>query len=76
MKKIGLKVSIFTYYKKGVKTIIKTNFSHYISSGVFFQLGNNRLLYFIAFFSKNFNLVKYNYEIYDKEILAIIKIFE
>lgn len=52
---------------------MKRNFSNNISSGDFFQLGKNRLLYLITFFFKNFNLTKYNYEIYNKELLAIIR---
>ena len=66
------KAPILTYYKQGLKTIVKTNFFKYISSRIFFQLGKNRLLYPIAFFSKNLKLAKCNYKIYDKELLAII----
>ena len=50
----------------------KPDSSDYINSGVFFQLAKNRLLYLVVFFSKNLNPVEYNYEIYDKELLAII----
>lgn len=53
-----------------------TDLSNYVSSRVFFQLGNNKLIHLINFFSKNLNLVKCNYEIYDKELLAIIRWFE
>ena len=64
------------YYKQYIKTIIKTDFSNYISSDIFFQLDKNRLICFIAFFSKNRNLVKYNYKIYNKELLLIIYFLE
>ena len=67
---------IFAYYKQGLKTIMKTDFSDYVSSGVFSQLEEDGLLYLIAFFSKNLNPVECNYEIYDKELLAIIRCFE
>ena len=70
------KAPILADYKQGVKTIVKTDSSYYISSGIFSQLGDDELLYFVAFFSKNFNLGKCNYEIYDKELLAIIRCFE
>lgn len=30
----------------------------------------------IAYFSKKMSLAEYNYDIYDKELLAIIKVFE
>ena len=61
-------VPILAYYKQGVKTIIETNLSDYISSGVFSQLGNDELLRPIAFFSKNLNSAGCNYKIYDKEL--------
>ena len=51
---------------------MKTNFSDYINSKVFFYLSKNELLYHIAFFLKNLNLIEYNHKIYDKELLAII----
>ena len=51
---------------------MKTEFFNYVNSGIFFELREDKLLYLIAFFSKNLNLAKYNYEIYDKKLLAII----
>ncbi len=70
------KAPILIYYKQGIKTIVETNLSDYISSGVLFQLGDDRFLYSIAFFSKNLNPSECNYKIYDKELLAIISCFE
>ena len=51
---------------------MKTIFLDYINSRIFFQLKENGFLYFIAFFSKNLNLAKYNYKIYDNKLLTII----
>lgn len=76
LKKIFNKVFIFAYYKQGIKTILKINSFDYISSRIFFQGDNNRLLYFVAFFSKNVNLIKCNYKIYKKKLLAIIRCFK
>ena len=67
---------ILAYYKQDVKTIVETDSSDYVSSGVLFQLGDDELLHPVAFFSKNLNSAECNYEIYDKELLAIIKCFE
>ena len=63
---------IFTHYKQGLRTIVATDSSDHVSSGVVSQLGKNGLLYLITFFSKNLNSIECNYEIYDKELLAII----
>ena len=69
-------VPILAHHEQSFKTIVKTNSANYLSSGVFFQLGKDRLLYPVVFFSKNLNSAKYNYKIYDKELLAIIQCFK
>ena len=68
--------SILAHYKQVLKTIMETDSSDYVSSGVLFELGKDGLLHPVVFFSKNLNLVECNYEIYDKELLAIIQYFE
>ena len=67
---------ILAHYKQGLKTIVETDFSDYVSSGVLLLLGEDGLLHLVAFFSKNLNPTECNYEIYDKELLAIIRYFE
>lgn len=66
------KVSIFVHYKQDFRTIVEIDFSNYINSIVFFQLGKNRILHLVAFFFKNLNSIKCNYKIYDKELLSMI----
>ncbi len=70
------KAPIFAHYKQGVKTIVETDSSDYVSSRVVSQLDDDELLYLVAFFTKNLNFSEYNDEIYDKELLAIIRCFE
>ena len=67
---------ILAHHKQGLKTIVETNSSDYISSRVLSQLGEDGLLHLVAFFSKNLNPAECNYEIYDKVLLAIIRCFE
>jgi len=55
---------------------LETDSSDYVSAGVLSQMGEDGQLYPIAYFSKSLILAEYNYEIYDKELLAIIKCFE
>lgn len=69
-------VSILTYYKQGIKTIVKTDLSKYVCSKVLFQLGVDGLLYLVIFFFKKLNPTEYNYEIYYKELPVIIRCFE
>ena len=72
LKKMVTEAPILTHYKQGLKIIMKTDFSDYVNGRVFFQLEKNELLYPVVFFSKNQNPAECNYEIYDKELLAII----
>ena len=76
LKKMVTEAPILAHYKQGLKTIVETDSSDYVSSGVFSQLGEDGLLYPVTFFSKNLNPAECNYEIYDKELLAIIRYFE
>ena len=71
--KIIIQEPILAHYKQDIKTIVETDLLDYVRSGVFSQLGNDELVHHVAFFSQNFDLAKYNFEIYDKELLAIIR---
>jgi hypothetical protein len=55
---------------------VETDSSDYVSSGVLSQKGEDGLLHPVAFFSKKLIPAECNYEIYDKELLAIIRCFE
>ena len=57
-------------------SIIKANLSNYITRGILSQYNKDRVLYPIVYFLKQLNLAKYNYEIYNKELLAIIRYFK
>lgn len=72
MKKSVTEALILIYSKQGLKIIVKTNFSDYIGSKVFFHLGKDKLLYLITIHFKNRNYVECNYRIYDKDVIAII----
>ena len=57
-------------------SIIKANSSNYITKNILSQYNKDRVLYPIVYFLKRLNPAKYNYKIYDKELLAIIKYFK
>ena len=76
LKKMVIEAPILANYKQGVKTMVETDSSDYVNSGVLSQLGDDGLLHLVTFFSKNLNPTECNYEIYDKELLAIIRCFE
>jgi transposase InsO family protein len=56
--------------------IVETDASDYVSAGVLSQYGDDGILRPVAFFSKKHSVAECNYEIYDKELLAIIRCFE
>ena len=57
-------------------SIIEANLSNYAIKGILSQYNKNGVLYLIAYFLKWLNLAKYNYKIYNKELLAIIRYFK
>jgi hypothetical protein len=69
-------VFILRYFDLLKEIFVKTNASDYVSSRVLSQKDNQGVLYPIAFMSKKYNPAECNYEIYNKELLAIIYCFE
>jgi RNase H-like domain found in reverse transcriptase len=67
---------IFQYFNLNWMSIIKANSSNYITEGILSQYNKDGVLYPIVYFLKWLNPAEYNYEIYNKELLAIIKYFE
>lgn len=56
--------------------VLETDASDFVSAGVLSQKGDDGHLRPVAFFSKKHSTVECNYEIYDKELLAIVRCFE
>jgi len=56
--------------------VVEADSSDHISADVLFQYGKNDVLRSVAYFSKHLIPAEYNYEIYDKELLAIIRCFK
>ena len=57
-------------------SVIEANLSNYITGGILSQYNKDRVLNPIVYFLKWLNPAKYNYKIYNKELLAIIKYFK
>lgn len=57
-------------------SILETDSSDYVSSGVLSQRDDEGVLHPIAFYSKKLTATECNYEIYDKELMAIVRCLE
>jgi RNase H-like domain found in reverse transcriptase len=57
-------------------SVIKTDSSDYITRGILSQYNKDGVLHPIVYFLKQLNPAKYNYKIYNKELLAIIRYFK
>jgi hypothetical protein len=58
------------------EAVVETDASDFVSAGVLSQHDDEGILRPVAFFSKKHTSVECNYEIYDKELLAIVRCFE
>ena len=65
--------SVLAPFNADREIILYTNISRYASSGILSQKDNKGYLQLYAYFSKKHSPAKLNYDIYDKEMLAIIK---
>jgi hypothetical protein len=56
--------------------IVETDASDYVSTGVLSQYDDDNILHPVAYFSKQHSPAECNYEIYDKELMAIVRAFK
>ena len=76
LKKRVCEAPILIYFDFSKECHVETDSSDYVSAGVLSQEDDNGILHPVAFFSKQMVPAECNYEIYDKELLAIIRCFE
>jgi hypothetical protein len=76
LKRTVIEASIFTLFDLKKQTYIKSDSSNFVSAKILSQMKKNDELHFVTFFSKNLVSIECNYEIYDKELLTIMRCFE
>jgi hypothetical protein len=76
LKQAFVNASVLKPFDWEKDVIVKTNASDYVFAEVLFQYDDEGILHPVAFFSKKHIITECNYEIYDKELLAIIRYFE
>ncbi|EAQ89506.1 hypothetical protein CHGG_06125 [Chaetomium globosum CBS 148.51] len=76
LKNAFTKAPILAYFDYSKRTVVETDASNWASGGVLSQYDDNGKLRPVAFFSAKHSSAECNYEIYDKELLAIVKALE
>src|SRR5712675_2163717 len=56
--------------------VVETDASDFVSAAVLSQYDDGGILHPVAYFSKKHSPAECNYEIYDKELMAIVRAFE
>lgn len=67
---------ILKHFDPEAPCIVEADSSDYTTAGVLSQYDSDGVLHPVAFYSKRLSPAECNYEIYDKELLAIIRCFE
>jgi hypothetical protein len=76
LKKRVIEISILSYFFSKLETFVESNSFDYVSTEILSQEEKNELIKWIIYFFKILFSIKCNYEIYDKELLIIIRCFE
>ena len=76
MKDLVTKAPVLRHFDMTKEAILETDSSDYVNGGVLSQYDDDGLLHPVAYYSKNLNPAECNYQIYDKELLAIIRCLE
>ena len=73
LKKQMIETSILRHYDRNRKIILEIDFSDWCLGEILSQYDDERILHSVTFFSKKMISIECNYEIYDKELLTIIR---
>lgn len=76
MKRLMTSAPVLRHYERSRPTVLETDSSDYVNGGVLSQADDDGVLHPVAFYSKNMVPAECNYEIYDKELLAIVRCLE
>ena len=67
---------ILRHFDREKECVVETDASDNVSAGILSQIADDGLLHPVAFLSKKHSPAECNYEIYNKELMAIIRSFE
>jgi hypothetical protein len=67
-------VPVLAHFNLDWDVIVETDASDYVSAGVLSQYDDDNVLHPLAYFSNKHSSMECNYDIYDKELMAIIEL--
>ena len=67
---------VLVHFNPNREVLVKANASNYVSTEILSQRDEEGVLHSVAFFLKKYSSAEYNYEIYDKKLIAIVRCFE
>ncbi|KAI1002662.1 Transposon Tf2-9 polyprotein [Podosphaera aphanis] len=73
LKRAFTTAPILAHFDPVKQNFLETDASDYVSSGILSQRDEGGILHPVAFLSKKFDPAECNYEVYDKELLAIMR---
>jgi hypothetical protein len=76
LKHTFMSAPVLARFDPNHNVIVETDASDYVSAGVLSQYDDDGILHLVAYFSKKHSPAECNYEIYDKELMAIVCAFE
>ncbi len=76
LKEAFVTAPIFMKFDPDKQIVVECDASDYVTGGVLSQFDSTNTLRPVAYFSKKHTPAECNYEIYDKELMAIIRCFE
>ncbi len=76
LKKAFTEAPILRHFDPDLPILVEADASDYVVAGVLSQTDKDAVTRLVAYFSKRMSPAEGNYEIYDKELLAIVRCFE
>ena len=76
LKSLFTSAPILRHFDPNKEVIVECDASDFVSSGILSQYDPEGTLHPVAFMSKKYDPAECNYEVYDKELLAIVRCFE
>jgi hypothetical protein len=76
LKKFFILALVICYFDPERKFVVEIDASNLTVMGILSQSDNDSILHSVAYCSRKYSLMEINYEIHDKELLAIFHAFK